>query len=250
MWFLYLLLWLYPLVLLLRAMGKRMDAHWVGSAESMLGKLLTAPAACLLLAIPVAVALYAVPNWVWSGGVPTPGYSFIPTLAPLLIYGYLFALGWMLDRHRQWLGALSRQWLLNFCIGTVAALACLKLVVLFEVSPAGAVPPGAKLCYATAYAVALVCWTLAAIGAGVRFLSTARPVVRYLADASYWMYLAHLPLVMALQVSLMFVNTHWALKFLLINLVACALLLLSYHYWVRPTWVGVVLNGRRYPRHG
>jgi hypothetical protein len=30
---------------------------------------------------------------------------------------------------------------------------------------------------------------------------------------------------------------------------AVAILIATYNFMVRPTWVGVFLNGRRYPRH-
>ncbi|MBC7983191.1 MAG: hypothetical protein H7Y02_04975, partial [Candidatus Obscuribacterales bacterium] len=71
---------------------------------------------------------------------------------------------------------------------------------------------------------------------------------RYLADASYWMYIMHLPLVVALQALMMQWPLHWSIKYALILSITFALLLLSYHYWVRPTYIGEVLNGRRYPR--
>jgi len=41
---------------------------------------------------------------------------------------------------------------------------------------------------------------------------------------------------------------HWSLKFPLILAITAALLLTSYHYLVRDTFIGKLLNGRRYPR--
>lgn len=68
---------------------------------------------------------------------------------------------------------------------------------------------------------------------------------RYMSDASYWLYLAHLPLVILLQ----HIVRDWPLpalvKFLLICLVTTGLLLLSYQYLVRYTWIGRMLNGPR-----
>jgi ABC-type multidrug transport system ATPase subunit len=62
------------------------------------------------------------------------------------------------------------------------------------------------------------------------------------------MYLVHLPLVFGMQVLLMRVPIHWGIKFPLIVAVALAVLLASYHWLVRPTFLGELLNGRRYPR--
>jgi hypothetical protein len=41
---------------------------------------------------------------------------------------------------------------------------------------------------------------------------------------------------------------HWSIKYALILAIACALLLASYHYLVRSTFLGKFLNGRKYPR--
>jgi hypothetical protein len=43
---------------------------------------------------------------------------------------------------------------------------------------------------------------------------------------------------------------HWSVKYLLSIAGATPVLLLSYHYLVRSTFIGATLNGRRYPRSG
>jgi hypothetical protein len=83
----------------------------------------------------------------------------------------------------------------------------------------------------------------------MRFLSAHRPVIRYLADSSYWLYLLHLPLVFALQVWMSDWPLHWSIKFPLLLVIATALLLASYRYFVRNTFIGEILNGRRYEDH-
>ncbi|EUA19234.1 acyltransferase family protein [Mycobacterium xenopi 4042] len=82
----------------------------------------------------------------------------------------------------------------------------------------------------------------------MRFLDEPTPRVRYLSDASYWMYLVHVPIVWLLQASLLRWPLHWSVKFSLVISVTTALLLASYHWLVRSTFVGVFLNGRRYPK--
>jgi len=94
--------------------------------------------------------------------------------------------------------------------------------------------------------VAMVSLILGFIGLGIRFLADASPVVRYLSDASYWMYIAHLPVVMALQTWMMSFELHWIVKFAIVTFTTCAVLLLMYRYWVRSTWIGQLLNGRKY----
>ena len=68
---------------------------------------------------------------------------------------------------------------------------------------------------------------------------------RYLSDASYWIYLGHVPLVIAGQ----WLTADWPisahLKFLLICVGVPALLLVFYQYGVRYTIIGTTLNGPR-----
>ena len=82
----------------------------------------------------------------------------------------------------------------------------------------------------------------------MRLLSGANAAVRYVSDASYWIYLVHLPIVVALQILVSRLPWHWSIKFPLILVVGLAVLFATYHYLVRATFVGQFLNGRRYPR--
>jgi peptidoglycan/LPS O-acetylase OafA/YrhL len=93
---------------------------------------------------------------------------------------------------------------------------------------------------ATAWVVAL-----GAIGIFHRYCSSLGPKTRWLSDASYWMYLAHLPLVIAVQLAIY--DRPWPVwgKFLLVNAVVALALLASYRWFIRYTWVGTMLNGSR-----
>lgn len=95
------------------------------------------------------------------------------------------------------------------------------------------------------YALAIWISTFAAIGLALRFMSGFSPTWRYLADASYWLYLIHIPIVMALQVVLSQRDWPGLVKFAVILVIAIRPILASYHLLVRFTFIGAVLNGRR-----
>jgi hypothetical protein len=90
-------------------------------------------------------------------------------------------------------------------------------------------------------------WTmsLGLIGLFCRFFSRPSATVSWLADAAYWMYIVHVPLVMLAQL----VVRPWPLpaeaKFLLVMASVTPLLLVSYHFGVRHTAIGRLLNGPR-----
>lgn len=90
-------------------------------------------------------------------------------------------------------------------------------------------------------------WTMTfgMIGLFHTWCRTESSVMRYLSDASYWMYLMHLPLIIFGQT----VVRDWRIdpfaKFLLLNVATTAVLIVSYHLLVRYTWIGLLLNGPR-----
>lgn len=249
LWFLYVLALLYVSVLAVRhvvlafldrgSLRARMDAV----VEWMLRK----RAAAILLAIPVAACLYAYEPWIPFGGIPTPDQSLIPNLPAFVGYATAFSFGWLLHRQTGLLAGLQRSW-----YGHLAVAIGITIVLLVAIGHIGTFAPGTRVegglrfGFAAAYGVASWVWTFALIGAAMRFLSAHRPTVRYLADASYWMYLLHLPLIFGLQELMSDWPLHWSIKFPLLMIVTTALLLVSYRYFVRNTLIGETLNGRRF----
>jgi len=86
------------------------------------------------------------------------------------------------------------------------------------------------------------------VGAAVAWLSAPSARWRYLSDASYWMYLIHVPIVWGLQAWMLRWPLPWSIKYALILAISGVLLIASYHYLVRSTFLGKFLNGRKYPR--
>ena len=69
--------------------------------------------------------------------------------------------------------------------------------------------------------------------------------VRYFSDASYWMYLAHLPLVMVAQYLALNLPIHYHFKFVIVCVGVSAVLVATYQLGVRYTFIGRALNGPR-----
>lgn len=75
--------------------------------------------------------------------------------------------------------------------------------------------------------------------------SVERPWVRYMSDASYWIYLWHLALIFPAQriAADLDLNVHFEVLAIMVSVTA--ILLISYHFAVRYTWIGTMLNGPR-----
>jgi ABC-type multidrug transport system ATPase subunit/peptidoglycan/LPS O-acetylase OafA/YrhL len=260
LWFLYLLLQFYLASLLLTAVMGRVDP--VGRLHGLPGRiteqLAQRPLAMLLFALPVTVALMGLPSWYYWGGVPTPDQNLLTPPVAWLAFGTAFAAGAWLQRSETGLAALGRYWAPYLLVGALAMAWMLLSLRSVQAAPAGfpARPwqllDGVVLTksgFALMHGLAAWGLSLGITGAAVRYLSNYSPTRRYLADASYWIYLAHLPLVAALQVWVGYWPLHWSLKFTLVLGASLALLLASYHWLVRPSLLGQLLNGRRHRRN-
>lgn len=99
-----------------------------------------------------------------------------------------------------------------------------------------------------AYGYSVITWLMifGCIGFSQHFFARESRFWRYFSDSSYWMYLAHLPIQFALLTWFGDLTWHWSVKFSVYILLTLAILVPSYHLLVRPTWLGWLLNGRRY----
>ena len=189
--------------------------------------------ACL---VPLALmpALFAVP-----APFPAPE-SFFPQWWALLFYGTYFLIGFRLFhqvRSLDQLRPLAPRLLL------ISLLAYALFLYLLQTN--GMTKPDlflqAILVLLQAY---IGYWmTLVCIIFGQRWLDVHHGFLRYIADASYWVYLVHLPLIFAIQIPLMDVNLHWSVKLSLSLCATLGIAFLTYHLFVRGRLLGRFLNG-------
>lgn len=246
LWFLYYLALITTLTLAGRALV-RTTTSWsapiLRRADALVAWLAKSPAAPLLLALPTAVALWFMRFW----GMDTPDQSLVPQLPPLAIYGSFFLLGWLLHRQSEMISQITRLTLPRWIMAGLGIAAILLLGDL-QGDPGHPHYLAAHLAYAVGYALTM--WSLALLTIGVfrKLFARTHALVRYVADSSYWMYLFHLPVVVWLQVAVAEVPLNWSLKLAFISLSTIGLSLVTYDLFVRSTWVGWILNGRRQER--
>ncbi|NML06547.1 acyltransferase family protein [Sphingomonas sp. G-3-2-10] len=249
LWFLYLLTLFYVAALAIRGIASVIDRKGslrAGPVDGAMRGLLATPAGAIVLAVPLSIALAAKSNWFAWGGIPTPDTGLVPNIAATIAYGTAFTFGWLLQRQPVLLGSLKRWWPVHL-IGSVAlTIAC--CIMIDGISIVTPMPEGdLKSAYAYCYALAVWTWTLGLIGAALHFLTAENRAIRYVADASYWIYLIHLPVVMALQVMVFTLPLPALAKWGIVITASFLILLASYHLLVRHSWIGKWLNGRKLP---
>jgi peptidoglycan/LPS O-acetylase OafA/YrhL len=243
LWFLEMLLILYVLAMGLARLGQwRPVAQALPRIDAAFDWLMHQPFKPLLLAVPTFALLWLGPQ---IPEIDRAGMQLLPSLAAVAYYGLFFAVGWWTHR-RIHLVDQMRNWLLPYF-----GLALVTFVVLGG-SMKASMSPGAaehwtaiKFMALAAAALYAWCMTFAVTGLFLRVASGHRPWARYMADASYWWYLVHVPVVMAVQIWIADWPVNGLLKLLLILAATSAVLLPSYHYLVRYTWIGRILNGPR-----
>jgi hypothetical protein len=201
----------------------------------------------VLIAVPIAAYLWQLDSWTEWLGLPAP-FSPVPNPTALIGYGVPFALGWLLHRQVDVLMSLRRFWLVYLAAAVALSTLCLAIIGVTPRWTGPTLAGGERLVYTAAYVMGLWCWVLAAVGAAIRFLSNPHPATRYLADASYWIYLMHMATIVFFLTLMRPYEWHWSIKLVIMIGGSMPILLVTYHYVVRFTWIGAILNGRRQPR--
>ena len=247
LWFLYYLMLLYAVVMVGHAAVIKLDRNGAVRrlADRAVGLLLSNFSGNVLLGVPVALCLVAQVRWGYWQGIPTPDNSVIPQLASFVGYGLAVVFGWLVHRRADALTSIQQRWGGHLAIALAATAIC--AFYLGSDGPMAGVPHGPeRLGYAMAFGIASWSWTFAITGAELRYFSGYSPARRYVADSSYWLYLAHLPVVTAFGVLVGHWQMPWTLKYPLMLGASFAVLFLSYELLVRHTLIGQVLNGRKY----
>jgi hypothetical protein len=246
LWFLYyLLMCCVPLVVLLvvgpslpRVITRTLDR----AAGRLIGRWWLTPALAVL-AVPV---LWDMPAW-W---IDTPR-GWRPDGTIYVYYLGFFLAGALLYRRRDLLPRIGQHWPVQLIIANLLVLPLmLKLTIAgnwAEESVRGAPVWLLGWKAGAIFLGGLYTWLMlsALLGVFQRYFAGSAGWWKYLADASYWCYLAGFPIQAALQVWFAPQTLPILFEFLLVNVLTFTLLLASYELGVRHSWLGLLLNGKR-----
>lgn len=204
-----------------------------------------------VLAGPFAPVCFALPSFLTLasmefGMLATPR-DLMPNLRILAAYGVYYTVGWGLWVNRDLLPKCQRSPWPGLGLILLLAPANFLAVMAQADHRQTSTPPMLLLAAGTG---ALISWLMffSCLSLFLRHASSGSPRMRYLSDSAYWIYMAHPVVLVAIQIPLLYARMPGEVKALLGVLCATPVLLWSYDRCVRETWVGAVLNGRRYQR--
>lgn len=239
MWFLYYLLWFCVLTAVAGPAFRRLPAAFTDGLSAFFVKLATSWWGSLALALPLAVVGVG-----YEQGIVRPSGSFIPEISELVHNGMFFVLGLAVYRHQDVvLGFHTRHCWRYVVAGLLFFIAVGGIAEHFR--NAGNDGVAVRVTIAFLYNCASWLWSFALIGLFVRYLHRQNGFLRYVAESSYWVYLVHMFGTIGFGI-LLYGMPLPALVKLMLNIAATTFAcIVSYHFLVRNTPVGVLLNGRR-----
>lgn len=239
LWFLWFLCWLGAALVATAWLARSLPRPRIPAA------LVRSPLALLWL-VPGTAAL-AAPMGAWgtqpSFGADTSA-GVLPMPHVLAYYGAFFGFGALAATVPGAIGGIGRGWWAWLALATVAFLPAAAVGGLAPEAERLFPDPGTRrtagLLLGSAYAW---CMCLGLVGLAARLLRSERRWVRWVADSSYWVYLVHLPVVLAFQRAVAGLPCGGFAKFVAVLLGTMAVSLASYRLVVRGRWIGRMLNG-------
>ncbi len=174
--------------------------------------------------------------WMGTSQVDT-STSLIPVANTFLYYSFFYLTGWVLFKSKHLLSTFKENDWMNTILG----------LVLFSVH----FFLDKDLNFASHVLLnSLIVWFLifGITGLFIRYGSKHSPIMRYISDSSYWVYLVHLSFAAIIPSFIVDWPIPATLKFLFVMTTTGIICFVSYHYLVRGTFIGQFLNGRKYSR--
>ncbi len=238
LWFLWFLCWLIAAFLLYAMLAPRLRLRNLPSW------LVCSPISLLWL-IPLTMLAQSFMNPHSFGPDSSMGLFPLPSvLAYYAIFFFFGAIYWDADDTD---GRLGRRWAISLPVGLMIVFPIGLDLVSGTFGGIFSLEDAVLNSFVANFLQVLFAWlmTFGLIGVVRQWMSRESKTMRYLSDSSYWLYLAHLPLVLLAQWFVKEIPVPICLKFAGIALVISAFLLMTYEYGVRYTLIGRILNGPR-----
>ena len=184
----------------------------------------------LILAICIFIKLLII----WDLTPPTP-LNWIPDIGSFIFYLFFYAFGWLIYTSNYDLKKFTKNAWKYIIIAIGLFLVQIMMQESFTDFITGII---------NAFIISLLIFGL--IGIFVKYFSEKSQKLKYISDASYWVYLIHLPFTILIPRLLVSFNFPAEVKFVITLIVTSIICFTSYHFLVRSTFIGKFLNGKKY----
>ena len=167
---------------------------------------------------------------------------------PLASFAY-FLFGYGLFHRASMMRSIKHYWVAYLVSGSVGFIVYLWTVPqVVDIYSSGGENDGLGLVFIGLKVGCAVTFSLGLIGFAEQRLNTYNSSWRWLADSSYWVYVSHLPIVTFVTFLMFKISAPSEVKFLIAIFATSLITLATYRFFVRRTFVGVILNGRSYEK--
>ena len=222
-------------------LGQRLDSWFI--------RLLSLRGRSFLLGAMLLPSVWISYRW----AIDTPD-RWLPRFHIVFYYFLFFGFGWLLYRHRDRMHLFTQSWRPQLLISNLVILPA-QLMLIGECFPGMSETdpyPEGKIHYKIVAVLlgSAYTWMMVAglTGLFLHCFNRESRAIRYLADASYWCYLMHLIPVIILQLILRQFSLPGEVKWLLVLGISTLFLLVTYDRFVRYTYLGWLLNGKKRER--
>jgi hypothetical protein len=232
LWFLYYLALITGFTVIIAFIAKKYKA-FTNKTSGLFKSIIKHPILRILVFASFTAVVYVFMN---TSQVATSN-AFIPDLNTFTYYAFFYMIGWILFKSKHLLDELKRMdwW------STALGIALFSVYFFWK--------DDFKF-YDAIIIKSITVWCLifGITGLFIRYTSNHSRVMRYISDASYWVYLIHLSFTAIIPGLIMNWTLPATVKFLIVMLGTFFVCFVSYHYLVRATFIGQFLNGRRYSK--
>ncbi|MBX3254217.1 MAG: acyltransferase family protein [Chitinophagaceae bacterium] len=191
----------------------------------------------LLLSIPVWLILF----WEKNLFISADTHIRPKHISYIIFYGYFFGLGWLIHLRPTLFQAFVNNFLYLLLVG--CTIMCLLFYV--EWNELQHQSYAWFLFFKMLAAMQVVFLSLGFIGFFLRFFNLENHFWKYISDASYWVYLVHLGLVISIQIIFLNSSVPGWLRFPIALIIPIIISVVTYQWFVRYTIIGKVLHGER-----
>lgn len=242
LWFLYYLLVFSVCTLITVSIFKLLPEQFLTTVKRIKQLIICYKGHYVLIALLTCVCMWFMQHWT----VDTPDKSLKLNLPVFFLYGTFFSLGAFLASSAEYLTKFTEITKTRLVICLLATGGSLVLAP-FEMQGGHADYLWIKAAYIVCYGLMMWLLTMLTLGMARRLVQGSNAFITYMGQASYFVYLIHLPIVIWLQIAVAELTIAWPIKLFLVSIGTVSISVLIYDLAIRNSSIGNLLNGKKHP---